>query len=173
MTENEGINEYTNGLDLYKASADRKIWQVETPNKKGEFLFTFDKKKVFNFFKDYPEKLSDDELMKIMKDYFDGKILSVVENAFTHNSVKELAIDFLVYGTLAEIFARETGFHRGLGGSMHAFFCPFGIYPNNAIVGGSATIATGSALYKKVNKKSLGAIALLGLSALLGLFIFI
>ena len=62
MTENEGINEYTNGLDLYKASADRKIWQVETPNKKGEFLFTFDKKKVFNFFKDYPEKLSDDEI---------------------------------------------------------------------------------------------------------------
>lgn len=98
------------------------------------------------------EKLSDDELMKIMKDYFGGKTLAVVDT-LPHNSVKELAIDFLVYGTLAEIFARETGFHRGLGGSMHAFFCPFGIYPNNAIVGGSATIATGSALYKKVNKK--------------------
>ena len=68
-------------------------------------------------------------------------------------SVKELAIDFLIYGTLAEMFARETGFHKGLGGSMHAFFCPFGIYPNNAIVGGSATIATGSALFKKVNRK--------------------
>ena len=98
------------------------------------------------------QKLSDDELMKIMKDYFGGKILKVVEE-FPHNTVKELAIDFLVYGTLAEIFARETGFHRGLGGSMHAFFCPFGIYPNNAIVGGSGTIATGSALYKKVNRK--------------------
>lgn len=36
---------------------------------------------------------------------------------------------------------------------MHAFFTPFGIYPNNAIVGGSADIAVGAALYKKVNRK--------------------
>jgi 2-oxoisovalerate dehydrogenase E1 component len=36
---------------------------------------------------------------------------------------------------------------------MHAFFPPFGVFPNNAIVGGSADIATGSALFKKVNRK--------------------
>ena len=59
----------------------------------------------------------------------------------------------MVYGTLAEIFARETGFNKGLGGSMHAFFTPFGVYPNNAIVGGSGDIAVGAALYKKVNRK--------------------
>ena len=98
------------------------------------------------------EKLSDKQLMEIMETYFDGSILKVVQA--DQNSVKELAKDFLIYGTLAEIFARETGFHRGLGGSMHAFFTPFGIYPNNAIVGGSADIATGAALYKKVNRKS-------------------
>jgi 2-oxoisovalerate dehydrogenase E1 component len=40
-----------------------------------------------------------------------------------------------------------------MGGSMHAFFPPFGIYPNNAIVGGSGDIAVGAALYKKVNHK--------------------
>ena len=67
--------------------------------------------------------------------------------------VKELAIRFILYGTLSEIFARETGFHLGMGGSMHAFFLPFGIYPNNAIVGGSGTISTGAALFKKVNEK--------------------
>src|ERR1035441_9069850 len=39
---------------------------------------------------------------------------------------------FFLYGAYSEIFARETGFNRGLGGSMHAFFTPFGIYPNNA-----------------------------------------
>jgi 2-oxoisovalerate dehydrogenase E1 component len=33
---------------------------------------------------------------------------------------------------------------------MHAFFPPFGIYPNNAIVGGSAPIAVGAALYKRL-----------------------
>lgn len=99
------------------------------------------------------EKLSDGELMEIMEKFFDGAILRVVEGKQKTNNVKELAVDFLVYGTLAEIFARETGFHKGLGGSMHAFFTPFGIYPNNAIVGGSADIATGAALYKHVNCK--------------------
>ena len=106
------------------------------------------------------EKLSDKELMDIMESYFDGKILRIVQK--DQKTVKELAIDFLLYGTLAEIFSRETGFHRGLGGSMHAFFIPFGIYPNNAIVGGSADIAVGAALYKKVNKKSGMVIANLG-----------
>ncbi len=100
------------------------------------------------------EKLDDRELMEIMEKFFDGAILRVVEGKQKNkNSVKELAIDFLIYGTLAEIFARETGFHKGLGGSMHAFFTPFGIYPNNAIVGGSGDISVGAALYKKVNRK--------------------
>ena len=40
-----------------------------------------------------------------------------------------------------------------MGGSMHAFFPPFGVMPNNAIVGGSADIATGAALFKRVNRK--------------------
>ena len=96
-------------------------------------------------------KMGERELLGIMESFFDGAILKVVES--TQKDVKELAVDFLVYGALAEIFARETGFNKGLGGSMHAFFPPFGIYPNNAIVGGSATIAMGAALYKKVNKK--------------------
>lgn len=99
------------------------------------------------------QKLPDEELMKIMKNFRNGLILKIVEKHSAAESVKELAIDFLVYGAMAEIFARETGFQAGLGGSMHAFFTPFGIYPNNAIVGGSADIAVGAALYKKVNRK--------------------
>ena len=97
------------------------------------------------------EKLDDKELMDIMENFFDGTILKIVQGK--QETIKELAIDFLLYGALAEIFARETGFNKGLGGSMHAFFTPFGIYPNNAIVGGSAGIATGSALFKLVNRK--------------------
>jgi 2-oxoisovalerate dehydrogenase E1 component len=99
------------------------------------------------------EKLSDKELTEVMEDYFDGEILRIVEKECKYDSVKELGMYFLLYGTLAEIFARNTGFHRGLGGSMHAFFTPFGIYPNNAIVGGSGDIAVGGALYKKANRK--------------------
>lgn len=97
-------------------------------------------------------KLDEAELYDIMKNFIGGSILKVVEGG--QSNVKDIATDFLVYGALAEIFARETGFHKGLGGSMHAFFTPFGIYPNNAIVGGSATIAMGASLFKKVNNKN-------------------
>lgn len=100
-------------------------------------------------------KLSDTELTDVMSSFFDGEVLRAVEGRQNRaGDTQELAIDFLLYGALAEIFARKTGFNRGLGGSMHAFFIPLGIYPNNAIVGGSATIAMGSALYKKCNQKS-------------------
>ncbi|TSA34635.1 MAG: dehydrogenase [Porphyromonadaceae bacterium] len=97
-------------------------------------------------------QLDDTALMNIMKNFFSGSALKVVENGH-QGSVKELGIKFLLYGTLAEIFARENGFNKGLGGSMHAFFTPFGVYPNNAIVGGSGDISVGAALYKKVNRK--------------------
>ena len=88
------------------------------------------------------EKLDDAALMNIMKNYFGGDCLKVVEKDAS-GSVKDLAIDFLIYGALAEIFGRENGFNKGMGSSMHAFFPPFGIMPNNAIVGGSGTIAVG------------------------------
>ncbi|RCW32528.1 thiamine pyrophosphate-dependent enzyme [Marinilabilia salmonicolor] len=97
-------------------------------------------------------QLTEAHLIKIMEEFFNGAILKVVQKNH-EGDVKSLARRFLVYGTLAEIFARETGFNRGLGGSMHAFFTPFGVYPNNAIVGGSADISVGAALYKKVNRK--------------------
>ena len=109
------------------------------------------------------QKLSDKELMDTMENFFDGKTLKAIQTVSkADGDVKELAIEFLVYGALAELFARENGFHKGLGGSMHAFFLPFGIYPNNALVGGSATIATGASLYKKCNGKDGVVIANLG-----------
>ena len=98
------------------------------------------------------QKLSDADLMQVMETFFDGTVLNVVKNDF-QGTTKELGRRFLIYGTLAEIFARETGFNKGLGGSMHAFFTPFGVYPNNAIVGGSGDISVGAALYKKINRK--------------------
>src|SRR5512133_276001 len=98
-------------------------------------------------------QMDENVLYDIMSKYFDGKILSVVEKNH-QGTIRDLSVKFLLYGTLAEIFARENGFNKGLGGSMHAFFTPFGVYPNNAIVGGSGDIAVGAALYKKVNGKS-------------------
>ncbi|MCL1856086.1 MAG: thiamine pyrophosphate-dependent enzyme [Kiritimatiellaeota bacterium] len=91
-------------------------------------------------------------LEKTMKAFFGGETLSIAEK-IKYAGVKDLAENFVLYGTLAEIFARKAGFNRGLGGSMHAFFTPFGSMPNNAIVGGSADIATGAALFKRINRK--------------------
>ncbi len=97
------------------------------------------------------EILEDKELTGIMEGFFGGKTYGVVKDK--NKSVKENGINFLLYGMMCETFARENGFNKGLGGSMHAFFTPFGIYPNNAIVGGSGSIAPGAALYKLSNKK--------------------
>ncbi len=98
-------------------------------------------------------KLPEDKLYQIMKDFMGGETLAPVEKLNKTGNVKDLAVDFLLYGFMSEIFARRTGFHRGMGGSMHVFFLPFGIYPNNALVGGAAPVALGAALYKKVNDK--------------------
>jgi 2-oxoisovalerate dehydrogenase E1 component len=110
-------------------------------------------------------RLPETDLQRIMAEYLGGAILRVVERQGP-SDVKALAVEYLLYGLLAEIFGRATGFNRGLGGSMHAFFPPFGIYPNNAIVGGSAAIATGAALYKRVERRPGVAVANIGDAAL-------
>ncbi|MDR0553450.1 MAG: thiamine pyrophosphate-dependent dehydrogenase E1 component subunit alpha, partial [Treponema sp.] len=92
------------------------------------------------------------KLEAIMRGFLDGETLGIAEK-IPYQGLRDLAENFVLYGTLAEIFARKAGFNRGLGGSMHAFFTPFGSMPNNAIVGGSADIAAGSALYKRINRK--------------------
>jgi len=117
-------------------------------------------------------ELKNKRLRPLMEEYMGGTTLRIVEQhdpdwtpltvagkgkskkpAFASDEQEEQGIDYLLYGLLAEIFGREYGFNKGMGGSMHAFFCPFGIYPNNAIVGGSADIAAGAALCKKVLEK--------------------
>ncbi|NLE25944.1 MAG: dehydrogenase, partial [Clostridiaceae bacterium] len=97
------------------------------------------------------EILDEEKLTEIMENFFEGRILKVVKES--GKTIKEIGRDFLLYGTMCEIFARENGFNKGMGGSMHAFFTPFGIYPNNAIVGGSGDISVGAAMYKLINKK--------------------
>lgn len=97
-------------------------------------------------------KLDPQRVQEIMQSWLDGETYSYARR-MPYRDQFELARNFVVFGTLAEIFARRAGFNRGMGGSMHAFFSPFGSMPNNAIVGGSADIAVGSALYKRINRK--------------------
>lgn len=53
---------------------------IRNPEQKGERLFTFDGKKVFSLYKDYPHKLSPDEkqifddLNPFWADYFKDRV---------------------------------------------------------------------------------------------------
>ena len=52
---------------FYKENKNDKIWWLDNGSEvKGEFIFTFDKKKLFNMFADYPDKLT-----KEQKEIFD------------------------------------------------------------------------------------------------------
>ncbi|MDR0783755.1 MAG: dehydrogenase [Propionibacteriaceae bacterium] len=96
-------------------------------------------------------RMDPSQVRQIMESFLEGETLHYAES-LPHASETDLHTNFILFGTLAEIFARRAGFNRGMGGSMHAFFPPFGSMPNNAIVGGSATIAVGAALYKRINQ---------------------
>lgn len=43
---------------FYKENSSDAIWWVDTSDRDGVFLFSFDKKHIFNLFADYPHKLT-------------------------------------------------------------------------------------------------------------------
>ena len=45
----------------YKQEETDIIWWQDTPDRVGEFLFSFDKKKTYDLFADYPHNLSKEE----------------------------------------------------------------------------------------------------------------
>ena len=105
---------------------------------------------------------SADDLARIMERHQNGALLRTVEKHIPVSAVTSAAENFLLFGLLAEIFMKANGFNGGMGGSMHAFFTPFGAYPNNAIVGASAGIATGAALRKKLARANSIAVSMSG-----------
>lgn len=46
---------------FYKNNPTDKIWWVDNQGTVGEWLFSFDKKTVFNMFADYPHKLTPEQ----------------------------------------------------------------------------------------------------------------
>ena len=99
-------------------------------------------------------KESASELHAKFASWSTGAAWEVVQRRLPSTDDEQLAINYLMYAMTAETFGRTTGFNRGLGGSMHAFFPPLGIYPNNAIVGGSGPLAAGAALYNRLQNQS-------------------
>ena len=64
---------------FYKKESNDKVWWVDNGRDvKGEMVFSFDKKKLYNLFKDYPQNLSKEEKEifdsenEFWKEYFGG-----------------------------------------------------------------------------------------------------
>ena len=66
--ESEEIHEYRNGFDFYKYSKSDHIWYVDTPGEDGRYLFSFDQNTIFNFWTDYPEKLTAEQVELFKKE---------------------------------------------------------------------------------------------------------
>ena len=45
----------------YKEEETDKVWWLDTPDTTGLFIFSFDKKKRFNLYQDYPQALTAEE----------------------------------------------------------------------------------------------------------------
>ena len=47
---------------FYHQNDGDSVWWVEYPEMRdGEFLFSFDKQRIYNFFSDYPQELTHEE----------------------------------------------------------------------------------------------------------------
>ena len=48
--------------DFYKDSEESKVWRIDKIDVRGEILFSFDKKKIYNLFLDYPHNMTEEEI---------------------------------------------------------------------------------------------------------------
>ena len=48
-------------IKFFKNDPSDSIWWVDTSGTVGEWLFTFDKKRIFNMFRDYPHELTEQQ----------------------------------------------------------------------------------------------------------------
>lgn len=67
--------------NFYKKKDTDQIWWIDNIEKIGEHLFSFNKKKIYNLFADYPYKLTKEE-----KEIFDR------ENPYWKNFFKDRII---------------------------------------------------------------------------------
>ena len=49
------------GKHFYKENETDRVWWVDDPDTRGEWLFSFDRETVFNLFEDYPYKLTPEQ----------------------------------------------------------------------------------------------------------------
>ncbi len=60
-------------VEFYKSNEKNKIWDVND-GRRGPILFSFDKKTIFDFYEDYPDKLTPEQ-----KKLFDKEFKAIVK----------------------------------------------------------------------------------------------
>ena len=73
-----------------------------------------------------------------------------------------LALNHNFYKLFAEVLGKETGFSKGMGGSMHLYDQPNGFYGSVPIVAGTVPLAVGAAMAAKLQKTDDIAVAYIG-----------
>jgi len=73
-----------------------------------------------------------------------------------------LSLNLNFYKLFAEVLGKETGFSKGMGGSMHLFDQDNGFYGSTPIVAGTVSLAVGAGLASKINKSNKIAVSYLG-----------
>ena len=69
---------------FYKNRESDTIWWVDLGDNDGTWLFSFDKKKIYNMFSDFPQKLTKEEVKIFIK-----------ENPYWANFFKDRLKDYL------------------------------------------------------------------------------
>ena len=77
-----------------------------------------------------------------------------------------LALNSNFYKLFAEVLGKDTGFSKGMGGSMHLYDQPNGFYGSVPIVAGTVPLAVGAAMAAKMQKTDDIGVAYIGDGAL-------
>ena len=63
--------------DFYKDSEESEVWWIYRIGVIGEFLFSFDKKKIYTLFLDYPHNMTEEEFGFLIEKILTGEIFSL------------------------------------------------------------------------------------------------
>lgn len=93
----------TEHFEFYKKDPSDKIFWIDQKEKIGERLFTFDKKKIFNLFVDYPYNMTEDEI-KIFdqenaewRDFFKDRHLRRMIDKYKEEHEDPSVADLIIY----------------------------------------------------------------------------
>ena len=62
--------------DFYKETEESKIWWIDKMDSIGEHLLSFDRKKIYNLFEDYPYNMTEEEVEIFDRFFLRQKIIS-------------------------------------------------------------------------------------------------